>query len=150
MERLVNAAQLMADPTRRRDAMDTSSLPVHPPAGAAPPGVPHDLGRCPVLTELFERNFRGYKQPAEPPYYGGEALHQAVVSAFANGLAGCESLGSEHAQISGAFTDPALAAGVSTAAVLKRAKEKVDVCCINIQRGLLELRHAGKVRAQIM
>ncbi|CAM9711753.1 unnamed protein product [Ectocarpus sp. 8 AP-2014] len=144
MERVVNAAQLMADPTRRRETMDTSSSsPVHPPAGAAP-GVCHDLGRCPVLKELFERNFRGYKQPAEPPYYGGEALHQAVASAFATGLAGCESLGSEHAQISGAFTDPALAAGVSTAAVLKRANEKVDVCCKNTQRGLLELRHAGK------
>ncbi|CAN0178658.1 unnamed protein product, partial [Ectocarpus sp. 12 AP-2014] len=143
MERLVNAAHLMADPTRRPDAMDTSSSPVHPPAGAAP-GVSHDLGRCPVLKELFERNFRGYKQPAEPPYYGGEALHQAVASAFANGLAGCESLGSEHAQISGAFTNPALAAGVSTAAVLKRVEKKVDVCCKNTQRGLLELRHAGK------
>lgn len=132
--------------------MDTSasSTPVHPPAGALHVGASHDLGRCTVLKDLFERNFRGYKQPAEPPYYGGETLDQAVVSAFANGLAGCESLGSEQAEISGVFTDPGLAAGVSTATVLKRAKEKVDVCCASTQRGLLELRHAGKVRAQTM
>ncbi|CAM9374056.1 unnamed protein product [Ectocarpus fasciculatus] len=148
MERLVNAAQLMVDPTRRRpDAMDTSSSsPVHRSAGAS--GVSHDLRRCPVLKDLFARNFRGYKKPAEPPYYGGEALDQAVTNAFANGLAGCGSLGSEHAQISGAITDPGAAAGASTAAVLKRAKVKVDVCCANTQRGLLELRHAGKCSGQ--